>query len=186
MPAQKPAGPERTIGYAGALDFWFDVEAVELAARRHPEWRFVLLGRVESDRTGPLARLPNVVFRGEIAHADLHSHMVEFDAAIIPFLKIPLTLATNPIKVYEYFSCGLPVVASCLPELEQFGNLLYLSGSPEEFVAKLELAMAERDPDLRLRRRSLARQETWENRCTVLRNAFARLSQGAPNPDLVP
>ncbi len=177
MPSKKHSGLERTIGYAGALDFWFDVESVELAARRHPEWRFVLLGRIESEQIGRLAQFPNVVFPGEIAHADLHSHMIEFDVAIIPFLKIPLTLATNPIKVYEYFSCGLPVVTSRLPEMEQFGDLLYLSGSPEEFVAKLELALAESDPDLRVRRRALAERETWGSRCVVLQDAFASLPQ---------
>lgn len=182
MLAQKNrSGPEATIGYAGALDFWFDVEAVGLAARRHPEWRFVLLGRVESDWAVPLTALTNVVFAGEIAHADLHTYMAEFDAAIIPFLKIPLTLATNPIKVYEYFSCGLPVVASRLPEMEQFGDLLYVSDSPEEFVAKLEMALAEGDSDLRGRRRALAERETWESRCGVLRDAFAGLPQGTPH-----
>jgi glycosyltransferase involved in cell wall biosynthesis len=179
MPPRKRPGPERTIGYAGALDFWFDVEAVELAARRHPEWRFVLLGRIESERTGRLAQLPNVVCHGEIAHDKLYSYLIEFDAAIIPKAVIPLTMAMNPIKVYEYFSCGLPVVASRLPEMEQFGDLVYLSDSPEEFVAKLELALAESDPDLRLRRRALAERETWENRCAVLRDAFAGLPQCA-------
>jgi glycosyltransferase involved in cell wall biosynthesis len=185
-PSQKHPESQRTIGYAGALDFWFDVEAVELAARRHPEWRFVLLGRIESERTGSLARLPNVIFPGEIAHANLHSHMVKFDAAIIPFLKIPLTLATNPIKVYEYFSCGLPVVTSRLPEMELFGDLLYLANDPEEFVEKLEMALAERDPDLRVRRRALAERESWENRCTVLRDAFAHLPREAAKTAAAP
>ena len=154
---------------------------MELAARRHPEWRFVLLGRIESERIGSLERLPNMVLPGEIAHADLHSHMLDFDAAIIPFLKIPLTLATNPIKIYEYFSCGLPVVASRLPEMEQFGDLLYLSDSPEEFVSKLEMAATEVAPDLRLRRRALAGRETWESRCAALREAFATLTHGMPS-----
>ena len=37
-----------TIGYVGSLDFWFDLEAIRQAATRHPEWQFVLIGRVES------------------------------------------------------------------------------------------------------------------------------------------
>ena len=175
-PPRKNLDPQRTIGYVGALDFWFDVEAVELAARRHREWRFVLLGRIESERTGSLARLPNVFFPGEVAHANLHSHMVKFDAAIIPFLKIPLTLATNPIKVYEYFSCGLPVVTTRLPEMEQFGDLVYIADNSEEFVSKLEIALSESNRDLRIRRRALAESENWESRGEVLRKVFAGLT----------
>ena len=178
-PSQKNPESQRTIGYAGALDFWFDVEAVELAALLHPEWQFVLLGRIESEQAGSLARLPNVFFPGEVAHADLHSHMVKFDAAIIPFLKIPLTMATNPIKVYEYFSCGLPVVTSRLPEMEQFGGLVYIADDSEEFVLKLEMALSETDPDLRNRRHALAQSENWESRCRQLRDLFAGLPRVA-------
>ena len=178
-PPRKNPEAQRTIGYAGALDFWFDGEAVELAARRHPEWQFVLLGRIESEQTGSLARLPNVFFPGEVAHADLHSHMAKFDAAIIPFLKIPLTMATNPIKVYEYFSCGLPVVTTRLPEMEQFGDLVYIADNSEEFVLKVEMALSETDPGLRDRRYALAQSENWESRCKALREVFAALPRVA-------
>jgi len=37
----------QVVGYAGALEEWFDTELIERAARAHPEWRFVLIGRVE-------------------------------------------------------------------------------------------------------------------------------------------
>jgi glycosyltransferase involved in cell wall biosynthesis len=170
-----PPGGRPTIGYVGSLDFWFDIEAVRLAATRHPEWNFVLIGRIESEPVGELASLPNVVLVGEVPYAKLPARMAEFDAAIIPFLEIPLTLATNPLKIYEYFSLGLPVAATRLPEIQLFERLVYLCDGPGDFVRQLERAVAERDPSLRAERQAIAAQNSWRARCEELSQRFAAL-----------
>jgi glycosyltransferase involved in cell wall biosynthesis len=164
-----------TIGYVGALDFWFDVQAVELAARRHPEWRFILVGRVEDKRILKLGRLPNVRFVGEVPHSDLHPHMAAFHVATIPFLRNDLTMGTNPIKLYEYFSYGLPVVSARLPEMEEFGPLVYLSEDAEAFVRQLETAVAEKGEELREQRIRMAHRESWDARVAQLKEAFQEL-----------
>src|SRR5260370_3207493 len=135
--------PEKIAGYMGALDFWFDVDAVEQAAIHYPDWKFLLIGRVEDERVRRLEALPTVVFQGEVAHSELHTYLERLPVALIPFIRNELTLGTNPIKLYEYFSYGLPVIASRLPELEQFGDLVYLSESPAGFVEQLGKASTE-------------------------------------------
>src|SRR5262249_14601622 len=127
---QIPGGRKKVVGYAGSLDEWFDAEAVRKAAEQHPDCQFVLLGRIEDKRILELESLPNVKFFGEIPYSRLPVYMAEFDVGLIPFLVTPLTLATNPIKLYEYFSCGIPVVSSRLPEVEQFGGLAYFAATP--------------------------------------------------------
>ncbi len=174
LPRPFRAGPP-LIGYAGSLDFWFDVESIRLAAQLHPDWRFVLLGRVEAEPIRALERLPNVQLVGEVSFAALQSRMPEFDVAIIPFLKMPLTLATNPIKLYEYFSFGIPVVATRLPEIEMLGDLVYVSDTPEGFVRQLERAVEEDSPDLRARRVEAAGQNTWHARAEQLLSHFRTL-----------
>jgi len=179
--AQAPQHPARSgppvAGYVGALDFWFDIEAIEQAASRHPDWRFVLVGRIEQESIRSLARFPHVEFRGEVPHADLHRHLAEFDIALIPFLRNKLTLGTNPIKVYEYFSHGLPVVSTRLPEMEDFGDLVYLADDSEGLARQMEVAVAERDhPDLRRRRIERARGETWNVRAGQLREALLNIN----------
>ena len=166
---------EIVIGYIGALDFWFDVDAVEMAARAHPDWKFLLIGRVEDKRILRLAKLPNIVFVGEVPHAGLHKYMATFRVALIPFLRNDLTLGTNPIKLYEYFSYGLPVVGTALPELEEFESLLYLYDQPDEFTAQLEKAVAEKDAFLRQSRIGIAHRESWNARVTQLSEAFLPL-----------
>jgi glycosyltransferase involved in cell wall biosynthesis len=169
-PAAGPraGGPERVIGYAGSLDAWFDIEAVRRAALAWPDWEFRLYGRIEDKRILGLQALSNVRFQGEIPYQALPAALAACDAALIPFLRNPLTMATNPIKLYEYFACGLPVVSAPLPEVEQFADLVYLADSPEKFAEAVGRAAREQDPDRRQRRLTIAAEESWQARADQL------------------
>jgi glycosyltransferase involved in cell wall biosynthesis len=171
------SGKVKTIGYVGALNFWFDTESVRLAALAHPEWRFLLIGPVGSRKLDVLRSIPNIFFRGEVPYADLSSHLSQVDVAIIPFLDSPLTMATNPIKLYEYFACGLPVVSTRLPEVEQFPDLVYFADSPEQFSGQIEVALREKDPALRARRICIAKRESWLARCMQLSEEIRKLDR---------
>lgn len=162
----------RTVAYGGSLDFWFDVESVKFAAKRHPEWDFLLLGRVESEEIRQLQDLPNVHLRGEVPYRNLRHYFASADVCMIPFRLCPLTLATNPLKLYEYFACGHPVVSSPLPEVLEFGDLVYVAQGPREFTSQLEAAMAENNPRARRERRLVAEQETWTARSILLTDQF--------------
>jgi O-antigen biosynthesis protein len=166
---------EIIIGYVGALDFWFDTDAVEKAARAHPNWKFLLIGRVEDKRILRLSKLPNIVFVGEVPHSELHKYMSMFRVALIPFLRNDLTMGTNPIKLYEYFSYGLPVVGTALPEMEEYRNLTYLYDQSNQFTGELEKAVAEKDSFLRQSRIGIAHRESWNARVDQLSQAFQKI-----------
>ena len=90
-------------------------------------------------------------------------------SGLIPFKINELTLATNPIKLYEYFSLGMPVVSSRLPEVEQFRELVYIAADSAGFAEAFRDALREDDPERRRRRREVARVESWESpRCFTL------------------
>jgi len=163
------------IDYVGALDSWFDVEALAHAAGHMPESSFRLIGRMEDERIRlKLASFRNIQLVGEVPHAELHGYLRETAVGVIPFLRNELTLGTNPIKLYEYFSYGLPVVASRLPEVQEYGGLVTLYETPEEFTEAVRQALAE-DTSLREARRAVARKETWSARASMLLNAVAAL-----------
>ncbi len=179
---ERPRSGRPTIGYAGSLDFWFDLEAIRQAATRHPEWDFVLIGRLESAPIGQLGAMANIRLEGEIPYAELPARLAALDVALIPFLKMPLTLATNPIKLYEYFGLGLPVVAARLPEIELFQDLMYLYDGADEFVRQLEKAVVENAPELRARRQESAANNSWRARCEQL----IRLAANKPRMNAAP
>jgi len=152
----------------GALQDWFDIECLEEAARANPAYRFVLVGRVDHEPIRRLAVLPNVEFAGEVAYDRLPEVCASFRVGLIPFRINALTLATNPIKLYEYFSCGMPVVSTALPEVERMGDLAYVARTPAEFASAVRRAMQENDAGRREQRLEVARQESWASRAGAL------------------
>jgi glycosyltransferase involved in cell wall biosynthesis len=163
----------RRVGYVGSLDFWFDSGSVRLAATRHPDWEFLLFGRIESSEVLELRKLPNIRLMGEVPYSTLRFHLGSVDVCMIPFSISPLTLATNPLKLYEYFACGHPVVSSPLPEVQEFNNLVYIASTPEQFVSQLEAAMRENNLSAAFGRRRVAERESWTARCGAIKSHFA-------------
>lgn len=159
------------VGYFGALQEWFDVEAVRDAAQRNPQLEFWLVGRIETSKMDPLKDIPNIRLLGEVPHSRLPDLLENFDAGIIPFCLNELTIATNPIKVYEYFSAGIPVVSAPLTEVQQFGRLVYIA-KPGEWPAQVAKAIAEQDEGLREERRKIARNATWDIRAEEMLNSL--------------
>ncbi len=172
--------PRPVIGYYGAISAWFDMEAVREAATRHRDWTFALLGDTrgaDTDALSGLEGLPNVHLPGEVAYAELPAYLAAFDVCTIPFRRTPLTEATNPVKIFEYFATGKPVVARRLPELEAFADVVALYETPAEFVATLEKAVRDSvvPGPAADRRRAIARENTWTARYEVLRKRLEQV-----------
>jgi glycosyltransferase involved in cell wall biosynthesis len=89
-------------------------------------------------------------------------------------------LATNPVKVYEYLSAGKPVVSADLPEMEQFGDLVYTAQSHSEFFQNVACALEE-FPGSKIteRRRAFAANQTWRDRSLELIRALRRKEAAA-------
>lgn len=159
----------RIIGYYGAIAEWFDLELVQAAARRHPDCCILLVGADTVNARSRLAGLPNVTFTGEVPYSRLPYYLHGFDVCLLPFMVTELTLATNPVKVYEYLSAGKPVVAVDLPELRQFEGLVSIAAGRDELLAELDRALGLPEPaSLVQRRKAFAREQTWLHRAEVL------------------
>lgn len=173
-------GAQRTVGYFGALEEWFDCDMVAALARRAPHFRIQLLGRVESAAVRRLAAaLPNVHLAGETSYSELPAYLTGFDVAVIPFRNTPLTRCADPIKLYEYFAAGLPVVSTSLPELTGHGDLVYLADDPESFADRVLEAAREDSPERRVLRAIAASQSSWEARAVQFERLTLHLLAGA-------
>ena len=172
--AAKPPGlpcPDQVIGYYGAIAEWFDPQIIEAVSQKFPTAKIELIGDDSAHIQAKLSHCSNVRFYGEKPYAELPQWLQKFDVCLIPFKINSLTLATNPVKVYEYLSAGKPVVGSDLPELAQFGDLVYRARNTEEFVKSVENALAEtghQAQDLHARRIDFAKGQTWHQRAQSL------------------
>jgi GT2 family glycosyltransferase/glycosyltransferase involved in cell wall biosynthesis len=168
----------KVIGYYGAIAEWFDVELVRQVAARFADCAVVLIGHDTIGAAAALSDLGNVEFTGEVPYAELPYYLHGFDVALLPFRVIELTLATNPVKVYEYLSAGKPVVAVDLPETAQFGDLIHRARDHGAFLDGIAGALGERpdaDPARVEARKAFAREQTWEHRARELDAAIASM-----------
>ena len=166
------SGP--VIGYFGAIAEWFDLALVESLAAKRPEWTFVLIGGIFNVDVKGLEALPNVRVLGQKPYELMPAYLQHFDVCMIPFQVNAITEATDPVKFYEYVSQGKPVVATRMPELFPYRDHLYIADDEEDFMAKLESALQERDPAAVERRIELARQNTWTNRVDAVREGIRK------------
>ncbi len=168
--------PHPIVGFFGAIAHWFDVSLVEAVARARPQYQFVLVGEVFNLDLSGLASLPNVHLLGAQPYETIPEFLYHFDCCMLPFLMNAVTVATDPIKLYEYLAPGKPVVAVPLPELDRLGDLIYVAQGAEAFAAAIGRALAEPDGDLRLRRMGFAENETWTRRVQDLCEALRALA----------
>lgn len=130
--------------YVGALDVWFDYELLDRAAARLPEVSFVLIGP-EGLARERLAPRPNLHLLGRRPYAALPAYLHHAQVGLIPFdvARHPtLVHSINPLKLYEYMACGLPVVAAEWDELRALGSPARLTRTEDEFVEAIRDAIA--------------------------------------------
>ncbi len=158
---RKNAGP--VAGYYGALASWFDYALLDEVAKRRPDWRFVLIG---PDYDGSifnqaLLRRPNVYWLGPRAYPQLPGYLKLFDVAMIPFAINDITLATSPLKLYEYLAAGKTVVTTPMPECQAYPEVL-IARNADQFARALDSALHSAGTEsYRQQARQVARQNSW-------------------------
>lgn len=154
------------IGYVGAVSEWFDGQLLFDIALARPNWQFDIYGAIVGADVSACRALPNVNFFGEVSYESVPSLVANFDVCIIPFKLCALTLATNPVKVYEYLASGRPVVSCALPELANMESVdVFCASSSKEFISKIELALEFADNPERIQlRQNFASKNDWSAR----------------------
>jgi GT2 family glycosyltransferase/glycosyltransferase involved in cell wall biosynthesis len=174
----KDAQGRKVIGYYGAIAEWFDLDLLEKVAKRFTDCLVLMVGADTAGAQKRLQHLDNVVFTGEVAYAKLPFYLAGFDVCLLPFQVIPLTLATNPVKVYEYLSAGKEVVSIALPEIRQFGDLVRTAGDHAGFLAAVAAALNAWPDAARIaQRQHFAEEQTWSHRVQDLLQGIAALPE---------
>lgn len=167
--------------YAGSLDAWFDHELVDHAARALPEINFVLIGPTSPAVERVAGQRSNVHALGPRPFADLPRYLHRADVGMIPFEVTKhraLIDSVNPIKLYEYFACDLPVVSTAWQELERLASPAFLCRSRDEFVDGLRRALTDLDGERSgtPERREFAAAHDWSCRIDTLLRELGVLS----------
>lgn len=165
----------RLVGYFGAIAPWLDVEAIAGLARLRPEIGFVFIG---PDYQGAASRFPqadNLLATGPLPYADLPANGRCFDACLIPFEDGEVAHTTSPLKLFEYFALGKPVVVSHnLSEYLGFDGVFAGTGAQGLSEAIDQALVAATQPGFAARMAAQADANSWDERARVLEDALAR------------
>jgi polysaccharide pyruvyl transferase CsaB len=153
---------ERTLGYFGHLSpAWVDWRLVRSLALKRPSWRIYVIGYGEDVSGWKMP--PNLVMLGKQPQESLAAYASNWDVAIVPFKVGRLAQAADPIKIYEYFAMGLPVVMSGTPPPPGTGSLLATASGVDDFIQAVEHAALTR-ASLRSARKDFACNNDWVSR----------------------
>jgi UDP-galactopyranose mutase len=150
--------PHPRLGFYGVIDERLDLEIVERLSQAHPEWHIVLVGPVVKIDPDRLPRRPNIHYFGQRSYDQLPRYLAGWDVCLLPFARNDATKFISPTKTLEYMAAELPIVSTPITDVaEPYGHIVYLGGTPEEFISACEAALAS-SPEERARRAAQMRQ----------------------------
>jgi len=156
--------------YVGAIHQWFDVNLIYETALALPKFSFVIIGPIESDLS-KIATLSNVYILGKKPYVQIAKYLYNADIGIIPFDIVrhkKLVESINPLKLYEYFACGLPVVSMSWEELKTLDSPALLCDTTDEFIQALQEI---KDNSYTKELKVFARNADWNQRLQEILNA---------------
>jgi glycosyltransferase involved in cell wall biosynthesis len=163
------------LGYFGAIDPWLiDQELIRYVSRKRPEWHWVLVGL----RASPLdiESLANVHYLGSKPYSSMPQYAAAFDVCVLPWVTDnEFVNYGSPIKVREYLATGKPVVITPIYEYERLDGILRVSRGRDDFIAKVEDALANDSREKRAARQQAVKESTWDARAEEVSEAIAAL-----------
>jgi GT2 family glycosyltransferase len=154
------------LGYYGAIAEWLDFDLLAKLAQAFPDARIVLIGPVMGNAkmlaNNLLTNHANVLILPPMPQLDLVPFLKRFDVCMIPFVKNDITDAVSPVKLFEYFAAGKPVVTTALRECQKYPSVR-IANDHAEFAEQVEACLGapqaiSADTEL------IARSNTWRLR----------------------
>jgi len=131
--------PRPRLGYLGPVFARLDLAMLREVLTKNPEWHFVYFGDDSADLL-----LPNAHSMGWQTPSDLPRFVESFDVGVMPYdCSTKKNLYCSPLKLYDYFSMGLPVVSTPILEVSEVKDLIYVGSSTGEFSDAIRRALAE-------------------------------------------
>ena len=154
------------IGMIGVLRHGYDFKLIEDIMRKKSEWSFVFVGEIAENARNTveyLSKYNNFHIFGWRPYDELLSFLKGFSVAIIPYIVNDWTNTINPNKVYDYFSAGVPVVATPIHELYKRKECLTLCENKNEFIKGIDRILLGEAKDKTQKAIDMAKALSWDS-----------------------
>lgn len=172
---------KKILGFVGGINDRLDFELLHEIIMQHPQHIFVFCGPITEDenisghvypsRIRRLFKLENVVHIPEQNREDLLNIILNFDICLIPYdISLPFNKYSYPMKIFEYFYAGKPVLSTKIAELtkKHFNGLVYYGNKAEWNNYIKFLINNQWSKEKRKKQRSMALANTWDKKISQI------------------
>jgi hypothetical protein len=147
------------LGYLGDLTGRASISLIGEVLASHPEWQFLSFG------THKWLSLANEHVLPWCSHDELSIVARGLNVGFMPYdCADPKNLHCVPLKLFDYFALGLPVVSTPISYLREYEDLVYIGKTAGELADAVARALAEpAESPKRLRRMTVAREHSVKN-----------------------
>ena len=125
---------------------------------------------------------PNIHLLGRKNQADCAAYLAHCELGIIPFHCNELTASIYPLKINEYLSLGLPVLATPFSkDIADFEDIITLAPA-DRWTEVLPDCLKKQSPEERQEKIDRASENTWSARAETLLTWIAGQNVDRPNP----
>ena len=154
---------KKIILYYGALAVWFDYKLLKEAAKKYPNYAFVLIGMIYDDsfKKSRVEKIDNIIYLGKVNYYKLVNYSKNSDLLTIPFLINEITESTSPVKLFEYMASQVPILTTDMNECRKYETVM-IGKNHEEYIDMIPKAIEKaNDKEYLLKEMEEAKENTW-------------------------
>lgn len=160
--------PKPRIGYSGLIGKRLNFKLLTCIGQCKRDWSIIMIGKIdrrecESDIDEFLA-LPNVYFLGEKRHSEVAGYIAGLDVGLMPYEINLETQHISPIKMYEYWAAGKPVISTAISAARRHDFAVEIVADCDDAVSIIDRILSLVNDERGKFLVDLARQNSWDAR----------------------
>lgn len=168
--------------YIGNMTYRLDMSLLHAVIKNNPKISFIFVGPISSiepedtllktkEQIKKLTRYRNVYrINDTIQRSQLKYILVRSDVAIIPYnTSFDFNKYCFPMKMFEYFYTGKPIISTSIEELNYYSNYIHIGDTPtfwQKHISKP--AYGRRALSIQKMQRALAIKNSWSQKITKI------------------
>lgn len=130
--------PRPRLGYIGPVTDRLNLRVLESLLTARPDWQFVHFG---APKCLPLPNVHVIAWRDPVK---LKNVITNLDVGLMPYdCYSNKNFHCMPLKIFDYFHAGLPVVSTPIVNLWEYSDIIYFGDDAEELSRAIQSALDE-------------------------------------------
>lgn len=169
VPADFKSITGKKIILAGVFDYRLDIELLRYVVLHNPKLNFIFIGPLLDDVNKEfftILKKKNVHYLGNKRKEELPVYYRNSNVGIVPYkTSLNFVKYSNPMKVYEYFAAGIPVVSTEIEVLNNYPrDIICTTDDYAQFSLALSSFLNNWSETTKNKARKIAKINSWDNK----------------------